>query len=105
LTLYVVIRYSIEVIRSFACKETEKIFKEETSRKLPPEIQRTALRKLLWLNQAITLNDLKAPPNNHLEALKKDRIGQHSIRINQQWRICFRWHERDAYQVEIVDYH
>jgi len=72
---------------------------------LPTEIHRTALRKLRMLNQARTLNDLRVPPGNRLEALKGDRHGQYSIRINERWRICFVWEQGDVYEVEIVDYH
>jgi len=93
------------LIRSFACPETERLFNDETSRRLPTQIQRAARRKLLLLHQARRLEDLRAPPGNRLEALKGDRNGQHSIRINDQWRICFRWEAGDAYGVEIVDYH
>lgn len=93
------------MIRSIACAETERLFADETSRRLPIQIQRVARRKLLLLHQARRLDDLRAPPGNRLEALKGDRAGQHSIRINDQWRICFRWEGTDAYQVEIVDYH
>jgi proteic killer suppression protein len=93
------------MIRGFACHETEKLFNDESSRRLPTQIQRVARRKLLLLHQARSLNDLGAPPGNRLEALKGDRNGQHSIRINDQWRICFRWEAGDAYGVEIVDYH
>lgn len=93
------------MIRSFRDRETEKIFKRERSRKLPPTIQQVALRKLRMLNNAVSLDDLRAPPANHLEKLSGDRNGQHSIRINDQWRICFEWRDTDAYQVEIVDYH
>jgi len=93
------------MIRSFACHETEKLFQDETSRRLPPAIQRGARRKLLLLHQARNLNDLRVPYGNHLEALKSDRIGWHSIRVNDQWRICFRWQGEDAFDVEIVDYH
>lgn len=93
------------MIRSFASKETEKIFNRQRSRKLPSDIQQVALRKLRMLNRAITLNDLRTPPANRLEKLTGNREGQHSIRINQQWRICFEWREGDAYNVEIVDYH
>ena len=93
------------MIRSFACPETERLFEDETSRRLPTQIQRAARRKLLLLHQARRLEDLRAPPGNRLEALKGDRNGQHSIRINNQWRICFRWEAGDAYGVEIVDYH
>jgi proteic killer suppression protein len=93
------------MIRSIACRETERVFNDETSRKLPSDIQRVARRKLLMLNQAVQLSDLRSPPGNQLEALKGNRRGQHSIRINKQWRICFRWHDSDAHNVEIVDYH
>ncbi len=93
------------MIRSFASEETEKIFNRQRFRKLPPEIQQVALRKLRMLNRAVTLNDLRVPPANRLEKLSGDREGQHSIRINQQWRVCFEWQEGDAYNVEIVDYH
>jgi proteic killer suppression protein len=93
------------VIRSFASKEPEKIFNRQRSRNLPPNIQQIALRKLRMLNRAVTLNDLRVPPANRLEKLSGDREGQHSIRINQQWRVCFEWREGDAYNVEIVDYH
>ena len=93
------------MIRSFACPETERLFADEASRRLPTQIQRVARRKLLLLQQARRLDDLRAPPGNRLEALKGDRAGQHSIRINDQWRICFRWQGADAFDVEIVDYH
>ena len=93
------------MIRAFACPETERLFNDETSRRLPTQIQRVARRKLLLLHQARRLDDLRAPPGNRLEALKGGRAGQHSIRINDQWRICFRWQSEDAFDVEIVDYH
>ena len=93
------------MIRSFACKETERLFNDEPSRRLPAQIQRVARRKLLLLHQARSLNDVRVPYGNHLEALKDDRKGQHGIRVNDQWRICFRWREGNAYDVEIVDYH
>ena len=93
------------MIRSFACHETGKLFQDETSRRLPPQIQRVARRKLLVLHQARNLNDLRVPYGNHLEALKNERLGWHSIRVNDQWRICFRWQGEDAFDVEIVDYH
>ena len=93
------------MIRSFACPETERLFNDESSRRLPPQIHGAARRKLLLLNQARNLNDLRVPYGNRLEALKQDRKGQHSIRINNQWRICFRWQGEDAFDVEIVDYH
>lgn len=93
------------MIKSFADKETEKLFNREFSKKLPPEIQRPARRKLEMLNAAETLLDLRTPPSNHLEKLSGNRKGQHSLRINNQWRICFVWKETDAHNVEIVDYH
>jgi len=93
------------MIRNFKSKETEKIFNRQGSRKLPQAIQQVALRKLRMLNRATILNDLRVPPANHLEKLTKDRAGQHSIRISDQWRICFEWNGGDAINVEIVDYH
>ena len=93
------------MIRSFKCKETEKIFNRLVSRKFPNNIQRVALRKLRMLNRAVSLQDLLVPPGNRLEELKGNRKGQHSIRINDQWRICFRWIKNDVHDVEIVDYH
>ena len=93
------------MIRSFLCKETEALFNREFSRKFPSDIQRTALRKLIILDSAESLIDLKVPHSNRLEKLLGDRKRQYSIRINEQWRICFKWFRRDAYDVEIVDYH
>jgi proteic killer suppression protein len=93
------------MIESFASKETERIFRGLVSRKLPRDIQRTARRKLLYLNDAEDIQDLRAPPGNRLEKLSGDREGQYSIRINDQWRICFEWIEDLAKDVEIVDYH
>ena len=93
------------MIRSFADKEAEKIWEGTPSRRLPADIQQVARRKLRMLNNAVTLEDLRIPPGNRLESLKGDRKGQHSIRINEQWRVCFRWHEGDAHDVQIVDYH
>lgn len=93
------------MICSFRCKETEKVFNRTLSKKLPQAMQRVAERKLWLLDAATDVNDLRVPPNNRLEALKGARKGQHSIRINQQYRICFRWHSGNAYEVEIVDYH
>lgn len=95
----------VRMIRSFRDQETRSIFDRLGSRRLPPEVQRVALRKLLMLDAAVSLQDLRIPPGNHLEKLAGDRLGQHSIRINDQWRICFVWREGDAYDVEIVDYH
>ena len=93
------------MIKSLKCKETEKIFNRHFSRKIPTDIQRVALRKLRMLNRAMILQDLKVPPGNRLEELKGRRKGQHSIRINDQWRVCFIWKENNSYEVEIVDYH
>ena len=93
------------MILSFKDKETEKIFNRLYSRKLPEQIQKTAMRKLWQINAAINIVDLRVPPANHLEALQKDRIGQFSIRVNDQYRICFRWSDGNALDVEIVDYH
>jgi toxin HigB-1 len=93
------------MIRSFADRETQQIWEGRVSRKLPTEMQTTARRKLRMLNNAEAIEDLKAPPGNRLEALKGSRKGQHSIRINNQWRLCFQWKDNHAYSVEIVDYH
>ena len=93
------------MIRDFADKEAEKIWEGTPSRRLPGDIQKVARRKLRMLNNASSLDDLGIPPANRLEALKGDRKGQHSIRINDQWRICFRWQDGDAHGVEILDYH
>lgn len=93
------------MIKSFKDKETEKIYRRTFSRKLPHDIQKLAMRKLWMLNAATDLNALRTPPSNHLEALHGDRVGQHSIRINKQWRICFEWLDGEVYNVEIVDYH
>ena len=93
------------MIESFRCKETEKILGRQFSRKLPTSIQRIAFRKLRMLNRSSTIQDLRVPPSNHLEALSGKRKGQYSIRINRQWRICFNWKDNSAYNVEIVDYH
>jgi proteic killer suppression protein len=93
------------VIVSFQNRETELVWLGERSRRLPPWILAPALRRLRWLNRAVSLSDLAALRGNRLEALKGDRLGQFSIRINDQWRICFRWTERGPENVEIVDYH
>jgi len=93
------------LIRNFKDREIQKIFERQRSRKLPSEIQQVALRKLRMLNRAETLQDLRIPPANRLERLSGDRSGQHSIRINDQWRICFVWQGGEALDVEIVDYH
>lgn len=93
------------MLQSFACKETERVFAGRFSKNLPPDIQSRALAKLIQLNQALELDELRVPPSNRLEALKGSREGQHSMRINGQWRICFVWKGQNAHQVEIVDYH
>ncbi|HLR31554.1 MAG TPA: type II toxin-antitoxin system RelE/ParE family toxin [Fodinibius sp.] len=93
------------MIKSFKDSETEKDFNRIYSKKLPETIQQLSLRKLRMIDAAADINDLRVPPGNRLEALGGDRKGQHSIRINNQWRICFTWSQGDAYDVEIVDYH
>lgn len=93
------------MIKSFKCKETEKIFRGKFSKKLPLDLQRRALIKLHMIDAAEDVTDLRVPPANYLEQLLGDRAGQHSIRINQQYRICFKWVENNAFDVEIVDYH
>jgi toxin HigB-1 len=93
------------VILSFACHETERIFQAELARRVPTELQRSARRRLLALHAATELRQLAVPPGNRLEALKGKREGQHSIRVNERWRICFRWREGNAYEVELIDYH
>ena len=93
------------MIKSFKNKETEKIFNRKQSSKLPSDIQQIALRKLRIINRVQNLQELKIPPANRLEKLKGERFGQYSIRINNQWRICFEWQDDNAFNVEIVDYH
>ena len=93
------------MIRSFKSKEAEKIFSRIRSRKLPGDIQDVAFRKLRMLHRAVTLQDLRVPPANHLERLKGNLEGQYSIRINDQWRICFVWEGGHAFDITIVDYH
>jgi toxin HigB-1 len=93
------------MIRSFTCQETERIFGGQFSRRLPQDIQRLAARKLEMLAAASDLNSLRVPPANRLEKLKGDREGMYSVRINDQWRLCFSWSSTDAHDVEIVDYH
>ena len=98
-------RYYRSMIRSFRDRDTEGVFCRERSRRLPPTLQRIAQRKLAILHAADSVQDLRVPPGNRLERLSGDREGQHSIRINDRWRICFRWSDGDAHDVEIVDYH
>ena len=93
------------MIINFHDKETEKIWNNTYSKRYPTEIQKIAKRKLLQIHAAVSINDLRIPPGNRLHDLKDDRKGQWSISINDQWRICFKWHENNAYNVEIVDYH
>jgi len=93
------------MIKTFACKETEKLFRGYFSARLPQDVQRVAQRKLKQLGAAATLEFLRAPPGNRLEQLSGDRNNQWSIRINDQWRICFLWKDGNAFEVEIVDYH
>lgn len=98
-------RYYMSMIKSFKGKETEKIFNRLFSKRLPREIQHLARRKLIIIDAATDMDALRVPPGNRLEALKGNRKGQYSIRINDQWRICFRWEVEDAFDVEIIDYH
>ena len=96
------------MIKSFADAETERLFRRLPSKKIPPDVQRRALRKLVMVHAAADLGDLRPPratPATRLEALKGDRAGQHSVRVNDQWRVCFAWRDGDAYDVEVVDYH
>jgi proteic killer suppression protein len=93
------------MIKSFKEKETEKIYRKEVSKKIPRDIQQVAVRKLRMINNAKSINDLRIPPANRLEKLSGNREGQHSIRINDQWRVCFVWRSGEAYEVEITDYH
>ena len=105
MTLLVVWRYYGPVIVSWADDEAEKIFFRRRSRRLPADIQQVARRKLVMLDAATRLDDLRIPPANRLEKLTRDRTGQWSIRINDQWRICFRWDGGKVADVEITDYH
>ena len=93
------------MIKSFRDRDAERLFQRKTARKLGTALQRIALRKLLILDAAGEINDLRVPPGNRLERLRGDRQGHYSIRVNDRWRICFRWHAGDAYDIEIVDYH
>jgi toxin HigB-1 len=105
LTLLVLRAIIDVVIKSFADGDTEAVFHGQRVRRLPPQLLRPALRKLLLLDAAVDLKDLWVPPGNRIEKLKGNRDGQYSIRINDQWRICFEWHDGDAHTVEIADYH
>jgi len=93
------------MIRTFRDAETERLWKEEPTRRIPADLRKPALKKLQMLNAAGGLSDLSLPPGNHLEPLRGDRKGQHSIRINHRYRICFEWREENAYELEIADYH
>ncbi|MBI4285363.1 MAG: type II toxin-antitoxin system RelE/ParE family toxin [Chloroflexi bacterium] len=93
------------MIKTFKDEETQKVYERQFSLKLPPSIQQVALRKLRMLNNADNLGDLRVPPANHLKKLTGERAGQYSIRVNDQWRICFEWMDNNAYNVEITDYH
>ena len=93
------------MIRSYRDRDTQAVAERRRVRRFSEGLQRRAQRKLMIINNSKVLNDLRVPPGNHLEALSGDRVGQHSIRINDQWRVCFTWDDGDAYQVEIVDYH
>ena len=93
------------MIQSFADRDTARLFARERVRRFPSELHRVMLRKLVALDAAETLDDLRVPPGNRLERLHGDRDGQHSIRVNDQWRVCFRWRDGNAHDVEIVDYH
>jgi toxin HigB-1 len=93
------------MIRTFGDRETEKVFRRQSRTKFAQAVARAALRKLLILDAAESLVDLRIPPGNRLEKLAGNRLGQYSVRVNDQWRVCFRWHDGDAYDVEIVDYH
>ena len=93
------------MIKSFADRDTERLFNRRPIKKFGPAVQKVALRKLRMLDAATVIEDLRLPPGNRLEKLRGDRAGQHSIRVNKQWRICFRWDRGDAHDVEIADYH
>ena len=93
------------MIRSFLCQDTEKLFVHRQSRALPADVRRVALRKLAQLNAVTELRQLAVPPGNRLEALRADRAGQHSIRVDDRWRLCFRWEADGPHDVEFVDYH
>lgn len=97
--------YDLSMIRSFACTETEQLYSTGKSRRLPPDIFKRAIMRLMQLDAATQIEDLRLPPSNRLEALAHNRSGQWSIRINDQWRVCFRFENGDAFDVEIMDYH
>ena len=93
------------MIASLACRRTDRLWQRERAHGLPPQIERVALGKLVQLDRARSLEDLRVPPGNRLEPLRENRAGQHSIRVNDQWRLCFRWMADDAHEVELCDYH
>lgn len=93
------------MIKTFADRRTQELYLSGTAKRFPPDVAARATRKLQYINLAIRLDDLKVPPGNRLHALKDDRAGQHAIAINDQWRICFRWVDGDAYDVEVCEYH
>ena len=93
------------MIRTFRCRDTERLFRREKPRRFPADVHRRAYGKLVMLHAATTLDDLRSPPGNRLEALRGSRRGQHSIRVNDQWRVCFVWRDGGADHVEMVDYH
>ena len=95
----------MSVIRSFGDRDAERLFERQRIKRLGPKMQGVALRELRMLDAAVGLEDLRVPPGNRLERLRGDRAGQHSIRVNDRWRICFRWRNSDAYDIEIVDHH
>ena len=97
--------YTSGVIKTFADKRTKELYESGKSKRFPPEIWERAVRKLEYLDLATSMNDLKVPPSNRLHQLERDRAGQYSISVNDQWRVCFRFEEGDAYDVEITDYH
>ena len=97
--------YTLAMIKSFADKHTASLYNEGKSKRLPSDVTKRALRRLEYVDLATALDDLKVPPSNRLHALKDDRVGQHSISVNDQWRICFRFADGEAYDVEITDYH
>jgi len=103
---YMTIRYGCsKLIENFKCKETRKIWDRQFSKKFPADIQKTARRKLIAISISDSVQDLRQPPSNHLKKLEGERKGQYSIRINDQWRICFKWNNGNAFDVEITDYH
>ena len=105
LDMYMYSRYIMYMIKTFKCKETEQIYNQHFSKKLPSAIQKIALRKLIMMDNAASIQDLKVPPSNHLEKLSGNRAGQYSIRINDQYIICFTMDNNDMHNIEIVDYH